>query len=450
MPVFNVSGMGAVRLPEGLSAEDYERIVKRLQEKSGAAAEGTPDYSAGQVAAMAVQRGLGGLGISTLYEFPALALTGVEKLTGSEAAGRGAESLLSKAREATEYMGEVAPRRFQTYKEPEGVGQTMLYGLERFSEAVPSIGTSMIGGGIPALLGRGAAQRVGAATAERALAGGAAKEVAEQAGQKAAERLLQRRAFAGSAGVMYPAQAAEPFVSIYERTGEREFAAPALAGAVSTLLEGVVPTSVLGNLGAYGKLKASERLLDKAGFGKAAADIGLRAVGVGAAEGLTETAQQAITNLAIQSADQTFDAFGPERTQEYIEAALGGFLGGAPIGAGGAAIRRMRIPRDTSKEEAAVQRLQELAGVKPPEATEEAAPPKGAVIPVGQLPTVTVPEPKEFKVEAVKPIEAPPAPATPPAAPVTATAAPAAPPPVIRSDLRSTAGPPRSALPHAR
>lgn len=426
MPVFNVSGMGAVRLPEGLSAEDYERIVRRLQEKSGAASEGTPDYSAGQVAAMALQRGLGGLGISTLYEFPALALTGIEKLTGSEAAGRGAESLLSKAQEATQYMGEVAPRRFQSYKEPEGVGQSMLYGLERFSEAVPSIGTSMIGGGIPALLSRGAAQRVGAATAEKALAGGAAKEVAQEAGQKAAERLLQRRAFAGSAGVMYPAQAAEPFVGIYERTGEREFAAPALAGAVSTLLEGIVPTSVLGNLGAYGKLKASERLLDKAGYGKAAADIALRATGVGAAEGLTETAQQAITNLAIQSADQTFDAFGPERTQEYIEAALSGFLGGAPIGAAGAAARRMRIPRDIAKEEAAVKRLQELAGVTPPETkvSEEVQTTepqqKETVIPVVQLPTATIPPPKEFKVAAVKPVEETP-PATPSVAPPAAS-----------------------------
>lgn len=413
MPVFNVSGMGAVRLPEGLSAEDYERIVRRLQEKSGAAAEGTPDYSAGQVAAMAVQRGLGGLGISSLYEFPALALTGVEKLTGSEAAGRGAESLLSKAREATQYMGEMAPRRFESYEKPQGIGEGLLFGLERFSEAVPSIGTSMIGGGIPALLGRGAAQRAGVAAAEKALAGGAAKEAAEELGQTAAQRLLQRRAFAGSSGVMFPAQAAEPFVSIYERTGEREFAAPVVAGAVSTLLEGVVPTSVLGNLGAFGKLKASERLLDKAGFGKAAADISLRAAGVGAAEGLTETAQQAITNLAIQSADQTFDAFGPERTKEYIEAAISGFLGGAPIGAGGAAIRRMRIPRDTSKEEAAVQRLQELAGVKPPETTEEAAPQQGAVIPVGQQ-GVTPPPPQEFKVPVAPTTVTPPVVPTPP------------------------------------
>lgn len=425
MPIYNVGGIGAVRLPEGLSEQEYELIVRRLQEKSGGRGGAAPEFGMGQTAGFALQRGIGGLGISSLLEFPALALTGVEKLTGSEAAGRGAESLLGTAAEARQRLGEIAPQQYESFEQPKGVGQTVKYGVERIFEGLPSVGLAMTGGSIPVLMGRQAAQRIGAAAAEKALAGGAARETAEAVGQKAAERLLQRRAFAGSAGAMYPATAAEPFTGIYERTGEREFVEPALAGAASTILEGIVPTSLLGNLGAFGKLKASERLLDRAGFKNAAADIALRTAGVGAAEGLTETAQQAITNLAIQAADSTFNAFGPERTKEYLESFIGGALVGGTLGGAGAAVRRMRLPSE--KETKAVERLQELATppqegaglteaqlLEPPAGTAVSVPPSEALKPV--TPTDLA---KPITPPAVTPVEKPAvAPATPPA-PVT-------------------------------
>lgn len=374
MPIFNVPGRGRVQLPEGLKQEDYQAILRGMQLEEIEAFK--PEYTLGQTVGMGLQRGVGGLGISSLLEFPALALTGIEKLTGSEAAGRGAESLLGTAAEARQRLGELAPAQFESFEQPKGVGQTFRYGIEKLAEGIPSVGLAMTGGGLGLLLGRQAAQRAGAAALEGALAKGATREVAEAAGQKAAERLLQRRAFAGSAGTLYPAAAAEPFTGIYEQTGRREFVEPVLAGAASTMLESVVPGIILGNLGAFGKLKASERLLDRAGFKNAAADIALRTAGVGAAEGLTETAQQAITNLAIQTADNTFDAFGPERTKDYLEAFIGGTIVGGAFGGVGAAARRMRLPSET--ETKAVERLQELT--KPPQ--------EGGVITGGQLPPV--------------------------------------------------------------
>ena len=175
MPIFNVPGRGRVQLPEGLKQEDYQAILRGMQLEEIEAFK--PEYTLGQTVGMGLQRGVGGLGISSLLEFPALALTGIEKLTGSEAAGRGAESLLGTAAEARQRLGELAPAQFESFEQPKGVGQTFRYGIEKLAEGIPSVGLAMTGGGLGLLLGRQAAQRAGAAALEGALAKGATREV---------------------------------------------------------------------------------------------------------------------------------------------------------------------------------------------------------------------------------------------------------------------------------
>ena len=49
MPIFQVPGVGSVRLPDDLKEEEYERVIRRLVETAPPQERIPSDYSAGQI-----------------------------------------------------------------------------------------------------------------------------------------------------------------------------------------------------------------------------------------------------------------------------------------------------------------------------------------------------------------------------------------------------------------
>ena len=49
MPIFQIPGVGPVSLPDGLKEEEYEQVVRKLVEQSGAEPEGRAPYTTGEL-----------------------------------------------------------------------------------------------------------------------------------------------------------------------------------------------------------------------------------------------------------------------------------------------------------------------------------------------------------------------------------------------------------------
>lgn len=127
--------------------------------------------------------------------------------------------------------------------------------------------------------------------------------------------------------------APEVFEGIYQETGKFEPGVAALAGGVSAMLDSVVPANVLSQLGGYGKLKVVQELAKDSGAApKVWKYLAKELPKAAAAEGLTESAQEAVGAMAEQVAGSTKDLLSPENIQKYKEAFVKGAIGGAGFG----------------------------------------------------------------------------------------------------------------------
>lgn len=384
--IVNLPKLGAVEFPDNLTSEQYDSLVGRLAEKYDFNLP-KPPASLGTIAKRGFMRGLGELGIAATDIIPAMISTG---LGGDRDY---AERQMQEAAQARQSLEQKYPTRFRSYKDINSPFEALEYAAETAGELGPSVLTSVVPGGVGSRALSAAARRT--ALAEAAAAGPptrAALAGVETAAEAAGRRGMYGGVFLGS----YAQNAPEIFEGIYRETGNFESGIAALTGGLSATLDSVLPAKVLSSLGGYGKLKLVEELAKKSGAAPVAwKTIGREAAETAAAEGLTESAQEAIGVYAQKLAGSTKDLLSPENIQQFKEAFVKGAVGGGLFGLPGGAAKALR-------ERAEYQRSQ-----MPPPAPEAGVAPEPTPPAPSAPPAPALPAPEERLLLGMEPSKLP-------------------------------------------
>jgi hypothetical protein len=217
-----------------------------------------------------------------------------------------------------------------------GIGDAIDYVAGGLGEVIPSIATTVAGGGVGGFVGKQIAKkavqkgikkqvekRVGKGMAKQAMAEGkkpAVDRLMNTVGKKAIKKGADRGEMAGATLTSVGLESAETYENIYEKTGKEELGTALTFGTARGMLDSVLPMAVLK------KLK-----LNRAGQKTAQRDIWQKAVAKGmVSEGSTEAAQELLGRAAVEWVDEnhpTFDKEG-EWFSELSNAFLKGGMGG--------------------------------------------------------------------------------------------------------------------------
>ena len=370
MPIFNVPGRGSVQLPDGYTKEEYERVLQSMQAEK----EYKPEYSGVAAALSPIVRGTQNLLAGYRYDLPALGLsylakTGVPALEQLEYPAR---ELLQKGSEEYARIARERPRSYETFEDVKGPIDAVGYGLERFGEFIPQLGTYLTGAGIGGAGARMLARKASKDFSEELLSKGVApgllsKETADAA---IAGRLAniaaagQAGSQAATSGLAFTQIAPETFRNVYEETGKLEPGISSLYGGIGMLIERIVPDRIKDTLGNFGKVKIAENAAKLSGRMEAAKILAKEAAIVSQLEGLTEAAQGVISNAAAKYVDNNIDLFSDKRIRDYLEQYFSGAMGGGGAGLISKVPEALSAKRQIEKAQAAPPKE-----VAPPELT---------------------------------------------------------------------------------
>ena len=272
-----------------------------------------------------------------------------------------------KMQEASDLGGD-----FQRVEDIDGAEDAVQWLTYTLGQALPSIGTSIIGGGLG-----GAAVQYGA---KKFIAESVEAQVKKKAGdafEKAmVKRELNRRtakarrlgqgagAFVASAGM----NAGETFANVYEESGG--ISDPALAlgtGIAAGALDALAPLSILkkilpDNMAEPFKEAMADRLLRNKGVVQRAFIEGVRTGGI---EGATEAAQEVLQATAVgmfndpeggykSYGESFFDALNnptEQQSSQYLNAFAAGLVGGGGMGGVSGAMYKPRSAPEVQEEE---------------------------------------------------------------------------------------------------
>lgn len=345
--IINLPKLGDVEFPDNVTPEQLNGLLGRLADKYDFTLP-KPEASLGTIAKRGFMRSLGETGIALGDLAPAM----LNQFIGGDKAYT--ERQMGEAQKTREELQQKYPTRFRSYKNIDSPFQAIEYGAETLGELLPSAATTIIPGAGAGIIGGRMAARsaMGAALEAGPLSRAgmmAAETAAKQAGQVAGRRAMYAGSYLGS----FAQNAPEVFESIYQETGKFEPGIAALAGGIISVLDSIVPTKVMDQLGTYGKLKLVEKLAKESGAAPNVwKRIGVDAAKTAATEGLTESAQESISAYAEQVAGSAKDVLDPENIQRYKEAFVKGAVGGAGFAVPQAVSQYRTIKRDqfTTKE----------------------------------------------------------------------------------------------------
>ena len=163
-------------------------------------------------------------------------------------------------------MEEERPSLVPSYQDIDSVSDALKYGLETVGQFVPSVATSITGGGIGGFIG----QRVATKAATKALEQYGKKELSEKAKKEVAKKALKTGqkavltgqiggAFAGSGIQTVP----EAYATIERETGDPHLGEAVLVGSVNAALDSIVPAAFLARIGRKGREEVSKNILSK-------------------------------------------------------------------------------------------------------------------------------------------------------------------------------------------
>ena len=338
MPQFDVTAPTGktytVNAPEGATQDE---IIQFVQQQVGPAETPqlnnlTPKKGLIDSFTSSIGRGIDRGAITLGDELPAL----IGSALGQDDYAR---RQLEEAELARANLEALNPTQIKSYKDIGGVGDFFTYAAESIGENLPNI--------------LGIATGVGATSlAAKQLAGSAIKKKLKKetidkqqeklrqklavAQKKASDQAIIPAAFLGS----YALNAPEVFSNVYDVTGELAPGAALLTGSVSAALDSILPTAVVRRLRANPALKA--KVVAEAMKKSGTASEVLGAVGLGAGkgfalEGVTESAQEALSLTAERIVGENYEALTSEDFDRFIEAGLRGGLAGSAFGAAGGA-----------------------------------------------------------------------------------------------------------------
>jgi hypothetical protein len=272
-----------------------------------------------------------------------------------------------KMEEAAEIGGD-----FQRLEDIEGAEDAVQWLTYTLGQALPSIGTSIIGGGVGGAVVQYGAKKAIKETVEREV-----KEKAGKAFEKAmvkkelARRTATARKFGtgvGAFGTSMAMNAGETFANVYEESGGIEDPALALGtGIAAGALDALAPMSILkkilpDNMSEPFKEAMVDRLLRNKGMVKRAFIEGVRTGGI---EGATEAAQEVLQATAVgmfndpQSGyksygESFFDALNnptEQQKSQYLNAFAAGLVGGGGMGGISGAFYKPRSAPEVQEED---------------------------------------------------------------------------------------------------
>lgn len=354
--------VGDVEFPDNLSPEQFDNLVGRLAEKYDFSLP-KPDVGLGTIAKRGFMRSLGETGIALGDTIPAMLGTAI----GADK--EFAERQMREAEASRADLQRKYPTRFKSYKNIESPFEALEYGVETLGELTPSVATSLIPGVGLEIAG---SRLAGQAAFKAASAAGPASRAALAGVEKAAETGAKRGMYGGVYLGSFAQTAPEVFENIYQETGKFEPGVAALAGGFSAVLDSALPAGVLNSLGKTGKLKVIEQMAKESGAAPKVWKYLGKEVGKSAAtEGLTESAQEAISAYAAQVAGSAKGLLDPENIQKYKEAFVKGAVGGAAFGVPGGVVAGRTAKKDFANTQEANEALrlqaaqEELARLQP-------------------------------------------------------------------------------------
>jgi hypothetical protein len=330
MPRVNVTGVGVINFPDDMTRDQIANAIETelptyLETKRKQAEEPVvPDLSMGEAAKRAVIRG--GKQVSTAFGdiIPAI---GASALGFDDYAKRQMEEAAATQEEIARKYAPGVP----SYKDVQGLGSALQYGVETIGEQIPNLATALVPGGVGAMLGRRAA--IGAAEA----AGLGTKE--------AAELLASRQALGQNLGVYlgsYSQNAPEVFQNIYDTSGQLEPAAALLFSSISAGLDSAFPAAIMNKLTKPAKIGLVEKVLEKSGMEPSLLRKITAAIPESIAlEGLTEGAQEAISLKAENFINKNAGLFNSEGWNRILESSIRGAIAGGAFGAATAIPERL-------------------------------------------------------------------------------------------------------------
>ena len=221
---FNISGLS----PNEVEKQKIERVLSGLGDSSAFVEEQEEEAGILSGLGRGFRRGVGQTQALIGDALPAL----VGDLIGAD---EYADKQIAEYQESMKTLDKELPSFVPTFKDIENIGDASVYAAETIGQFVPSILTSIAGGGIGGFVGKKAAERF-------------AKKLVEDAAKKAVQKGTKigfvSGAFAGSGSQTIP----EAYTSILEETGEKQAALAFVTGSVNASLDSILPVALVNRL----------------------------------------------------------------------------------------------------------------------------------------------------------------------------------------------------------
>ena len=245
--------------------------------------------------------------------------------------------------ERMEKLQKEAPSVVPTYQDIDSVGDFGKYAAETVGQFIPSLVTSIGGGGLG-----GFAAKKGAEYFGKKMAAEAAKDFAK----KAMVRGQIGGAFVGSGVQTIP----EAYATLKEETGDYKLGASLAVGTVNAMLDSVIPAIALSRMSSEARQEVSQNIVARLFQGTPTGSIwkrmGVQAAKGGIIEGLTEGTQEFTQLTAARVLDENPDFYESDDFVRMLDATLRGAIGGKAFGAAEGALLGQTKESQDAKETA--------------------------------------------------------------------------------------------------
>ncbi len=247
--------------------------------------------------------------------------------------------------ERMQKLEEEAPSIVPSYQDITGIGSLAKYASETVGQFLPSVATSIAGGGVGGFVGRKVAEGFAKKAATDAARNMVTKGVV--AGQIGG-------AFAGSGIQTIP----EAYATLEQETGDYKLGASLLVGSFNAALDSILPAAFLTRLGRKGREEVSKNMLAQTlqKFGTLSAktkkgNIARGALRGGIVEGLTEGTQQTNQVLASRILDENPEFFEEGDFAQILDATIRGAIGGKAFGSVSGAIQETQTQKQAREKQ---------------------------------------------------------------------------------------------------
>jgi rRNA maturation endonuclease Nob1 len=352
MPIYKVGTPdGKVHKFEGPEGLSQDQVLEQANFKlsQGAAEQVQPDFTVGEMATRSLVRG--GKRVASTFGDVLPAMVG--SALGAEDY---AKRQLQEAAETEKEIQDFYSPQYESRKDVKSISDAFGFALETIAEQGANLATILGTGGVGGAIGKRAATKA----AEKFIEKQGKKQVGKQLDDLAVD-IAKKTQKGQNVGVFlgsYSLNAPEVFQNIYEQTGKLEPAAASIAGIINASLDSILPATILKNLSQPGRATIVEKVLVRSGMqpkiAQKAANNFFTKVGSGVTtEGLTESAQEAVSVAAEKLVADSASVWDSDDFDRLIEAGVRGAVAGGGfrgISAGIEKIQEKRLENKVDKE----------------------------------------------------------------------------------------------------